>query len=345
VGLNNLGNTCFMNSALQCLSNTPELRDYFLSGVYHDELNRENPLGMQGQIAEAYGEVISHLWSPTASSSATSSYFSSSPTFSPRHFKSVVSRFQPTFSGWGQQDSQELLGFLLDGLHEDLNRIKKKPYVEDPDWEGGGDRELLELADKSWENYRRRNDSVVVDLFQGQYQSTLVCPDCGKIAKRFDPFMYLQCPLPEEKKGPKTISVEECIDLFCTKDEKLSSDNTWYCPVCKDHKEATKTIVLWRIPDILVLHLKRFSSGRRRDKIDTFVDFPTVLDMTNRVQGPKYERKVRTEGDEKVEGEPEKDLYELFAVDNHYGGLGGGHYTAYCKNPNDGKWYNYDDVR
>lgn len=92
-----------------------------------------------------------------------------------------LQRFAPQFSGYQQHDSQELVAFLLDGLHEDLNRVLKKPYVEKPDWEGGGDKELVALARSSWEGYMKRNDSVIVDLFQGQYRSTLVCPECEKV--------------------------------------------------------------------------------------------------------------------------------------------------------------------
>ncbi|KIR27707.1 ubiquitin carboxyl-terminal hydrolase 4/11/15 [Cryptococcus deuterogattii R265] len=188
VGLQNLGNTCFMNSAVQCLSNTKELSQYFLSGVYTDELNRDNPLGMQGQIAEAFGQVVENLWAP--SSSMHSSY-------SPRQLKWTTSRFAPQFAGYGQHDTQEFIAFLLDGLHEDLNRILKKPYIEKPDWKpGGGDKELAELGKECWDGYKKRNDSVIVDLFQGQLKSTLVCPECHKESITFDPFMYLTVPLP-----------------------------------------------------------------------------------------------------------------------------------------------------
>ena len=181
------GNTCFMNSALQCLAHTKELSDYFLcklylllrmttystfiAGVYQNELNPDNPLGMGGAIAEAFGALLHRIW---AKDSTASSY-------SPREFKMQLQRFAPQFSGYQQHDSQELVAFLLDGLHEDLNRVLKKPYVEKPDWEGGGDLELAQFAQKSWHGYMQRNDSVIVDLFQGQYQSTLVCPECDKV--------------------------------------------------------------------------------------------------------------------------------------------------------------------
>ncbi|GAA5905996.1 putative ubiquitin-specific protease UBP12 [Sporobolomyces salmoneus] len=195
VGLSNLGNTCFMNSAIQCMSNTKELKDYFLSGAYKNELNPDNPLGMRGQVAEAFGQLIERMWHGTGSSVA------------PREFKQAVARFAPQFSGYGQQDSSELLAFLLDGTHEDLNRILKKPGTSAPDWEGGGDKELVEMAKTCWEQYRSRNDSVIVDLFQGQYRSTVVCPDCDKVSITFDPFMYVTTNLPVTKKWNGTVYV------------------------------------------------------------------------------------------------------------------------------------------
>ncbi|XP_017349694.1 ubiquitin carboxyl-terminal hydrolase 15 isoform X1 [Ictalurus punctatus] len=183
-GLSNLGNTCFMNSATQCLSNIPPLTEYFLKDKYQDELNEDNPLGMKGEIAKAYAELIKQLWS------GKYSYVT------PRPFKTQVGRFAPQFSGYQQQDSHELLAFLLDGLHEDLNRIRKKPYIQLKDAEGRPDKVV---AEEAWENHIKRNDSIIVDIFHGLFKSTLVCPVCSKVSVTFDPFCYLTLPLPMKK--------------------------------------------------------------------------------------------------------------------------------------------------
>ncbi|KHN36512.1 Ubiquitin carboxyl-terminal hydrolase 8 [Glycine soja] len=196
-GLQNLGNTCFMNSSLQCLAHTPKLVDYFLED-YIREINHDNPLGMNGEIALAFGDLLRKLWAPGASPVA------------PRTFKSKLARFAPQFSGFNQHDSQELLAFLLDGLHEDLNRVKCKPYIEVKD---GDDRPDEVVADEYWHNHLARNDSVIVDVCQvgiclpGQYKSTLVCPVCRKVSVTFDPFMYLSLPLPSTTMRTMTITV------------------------------------------------------------------------------------------------------------------------------------------
>ena len=151
------------------------------AGVYNGELNKDNPLGMGGAIAEAYGALLQRIWTTNGSSTS----------YTPREFKTQLQRFAPQFTGYQQHDSQELVAFLLDGLHEDLNRVIEKPYVEKPDWEGGGDLELVHLAQKSWEGYMLRNDSVIVDLFQGQYQSTLICPECQKVGANSRLVVYM----------------------------------------------------------------------------------------------------------------------------------------------------------
>ncbi|KAF1885501.1 hypothetical protein Lal_00029390 [Lupinus albus] len=237
-GLQNLGNTCFMNSALQCLAHTPKLVDYFVKD-YGREINHDNPLGMNGEIALAFGDLLRKLWAPGASPVV------------PKSFKSKLDRFAPQFSGFNQHDSQELLAFLLDGLHEDLNRVKRKPYFEVKDGDGRPDEEV---ADEYWHNHLARNDSIIVDVCQranivtdsnvqpnhsassehpaltinqvtmeylgmllpgqiGQYKSTLVCPVCRKISVTFDPFMYLSLPLPSTAIRTMTLTVvNSCSD-------------------------------------------------------------------------------------------------------------------------------------
>ena len=153
-------------------------------------MNPRNPLAHNGDVAKAYASLLREIYSPNSSSS-----------FSPRQFKQTIGRYGPSFSGYGQQDSQEFLLFLLDGLQEDLNRIHKKPYIEKPDStdEMVHDQEALrEMAEKCWSIYKQRNDSVITDLFAGMYKSTVVCPVCDKVSIIFDPFNNLTLQLPIE---------------------------------------------------------------------------------------------------------------------------------------------------
>lgn len=193
VGLQNLGNSCYMNSALQCLLHVPELNYYFVSDSYKLELNVDNPLGSGGRIAGVFAQLVHNLFDLKRVHP---------PTFAPRDFKHTVGRFNSMFSSYHQQDSQEFLSYLLDGLHEDLNRIVKKPYTEKPELTNIDQLDPLliqQLAAKSWETHLLRNDSVINDLFVGLYKSTLVCPECHKISVTFDPYNALTLPLPADQ--------------------------------------------------------------------------------------------------------------------------------------------------
>ncbi|KAF9891719.1 CSN-associated deubiquitinating enzyme Ubp12, partial [Aspergillus nanangensis] len=196
-GLSNLGNTCYMNSALQCVRSVEELAYYFLNDLYKKDLNFDNPLGHNGEVAKVYANLIRTMYDENGPSS-----------FAPRQVKNTIGRYGPAFSGYGQQDSQEFLLFLLDGLQEDLNRILKKPYIEKPDStdEMVHNRDALEeFANKCWDIYKARNDSVITDLFAGMYKSTLICPVCDKVSIIFDPFNNLTLQLPIENTWRKEI--------------------------------------------------------------------------------------------------------------------------------------------
>ncbi|XP_041080722.1 ubiquitin carboxyl-terminal hydrolase 19-like isoform X5 [Polyodon spathula] len=184
-GLVNLGNTCFMNSVIQSLSNTRELRDYFHDQAFKTELNCSNPLGTGGRLANGFARLLRTLWKGTYDA------------FQPSNLKAIVASKASQFTGNAQHDAQEFMAFLLDGLHEDLNRIQNKPYTETVDSDGRPDEVV---AEEAWQRHKMRNDSFIVDLFQGQYKSKLVCPICSKVSITFDPFLYLPVPLPQKQK-------------------------------------------------------------------------------------------------------------------------------------------------
>ena len=102
--------------------------------------------------------------------------------------------------------------------------------------------------------------------------------------------------------------------------EQLGESEQWYCSKCKKHSQAYKKLDIWTTPDVLILHLKRFQYAQNtyfvhRQKLDDLVSFPLRdLDLSSQVLGAK--------------DDPRGCLYDLYAVSEHSGGLGGGHYTA-----------------
>ena len=196
VGLTNLGNTCFMNSVLQCLNATAPAVAFFLNGHHLQELNKNNSL--RGQLAVVFAELLKKLWTGREGSSV-----------SPTEVRGLFVRSAPMFANFGQHDAQECLRFLLDGLHEDLNRIRHKvPYEELKDIKGETD---IEKSDRWWSHYRARNDSAVSDIFSGQLRSAVVCAACGHVSTAFDPFYDLSIPIPSSR--GRDVTIEACLQV------------------------------------------------------------------------------------------------------------------------------------
>lgn len=316
VGLKNLGNTCFMNCILQSLSNTQLLLDYCLSDEFKEDINRTSS-SMKGGLVTAFAKLVKSLWKQGSESALSAT-----------DFKAQLQKYASRFVGYNQQDSQEFLIYLLEGLHEDLNRVmtKRKYVIQEED---GEERiSASEKAKECWKNYLQRDNSKIVDIFVGQLRSALTCTQCGYVSNTFDPFWDLSLPIKKSFRDP--VSLYDCFDLF-TQEESLDGDEKPTCARCKQRRRCKKSFSIQRFPKILIIHLKRFDQGSYlRSKLSTTVDFPmTDLDLT------KYAAERS--------GPPAK--YNLYAVSNHSGTPYSGHYTAYCRHPHSGKWHYYSDAR
>jgi ubiquitin carboxyl-terminal hydrolase 4/11/15 len=135
-----------------------------------------------GSIAKAYYELLKELW------------MGSSSVLSPWDFRQIFVGFVKQFAGFTQHDSHEMLAFMLDALHEDLNRVKDKPYFELKEKERYETEE--EASRRWWQSHLQRENSIIVDLLHGQYKSIIHCPGCHRISITYDPFMYLGLPIP-----------------------------------------------------------------------------------------------------------------------------------------------------
>lgn len=150
-GLLNIGNTCYMNTGLQCLSHIPDLVKLLLTDEFMSMINKTNPMGSGGLVAESFSVLLKQLWTTTQQF------------ISPLYFKRAFQGYDSQFIGNDQHDSQEFFAKLVDVLHEDLNLIIKKPYIENPIYNEYNPSQ----AEEMWKIFLQRNTSKIVDLLYG----------------------------------------------------------------------------------------------------------------------------------------------------------------------------------
>ncbi|KAL5110730.1 Ubiquitin carboxyl-terminal hydrolase 8 [Taenia crassiceps] len=299
-GLKNMGNTCYMNSTLQCLLHTPHLWYFFVSRKF------------RGHLVQSFAKFVCEMTNP-----------SSIEAYLPNMLKETFGSSHSMFADGQQQDSHEFLMILLDSLHEELNRSEKAEFSENHAKLEGVSVDYL--ADLSWSRNRARDDSVILDWFNGQLLSTVQCLTCNRCSHAFDEFMYLSVSI----QGSDSTDLMKCIEEFF-ESEALSGENLWWCPQCKIPCEALKTFGIWRPPEYLIIHLKRFRSYIACEKINSYVHFPltglSLSDFTKNIAVSDC-------------------IYDLYGVINHHGSVQSGHYTAFCFDLADHRWWNFDDSR
>ena len=299
-GLKNLGNTCFMNSVLQCLSHTLPLRQFYVSDEYKQFRNN------RGDISNAFKRVMVDLWGTNSEDSVVTS----------NELKRQVGIVTPKFYGYNQQDAHEFMRFLLNELHEEINRAsmegRKSP----------ADNETLEEA---CTRYLTWEDSRISELFGGMLRSDVCCSDCSNLSTVYIPFKDIALPIPERKNikyifSDPDVHLSNCLNMFTTV-EMLDKEGRPFCNKCMALTKSTKQLSIVKLPRFLVIQLKRFYYYPERTKLST----PVKFDDTWRLMNKAY----RTH------------IYSLIGIVSNSGSISNDHYVGYCKYRDD--WRYFDD--
>lgn len=308
-GLANLGNTCFINSTIQCLSHTYLLKDFLTNGNYKTKLNKKP----ESILLIEWDKLQKMMWDEDCK-------------ISPGGFIHSVQRVanlkgKTIFTGFAQNDLHEFLIFLIDCFHVSLQREVEMNIT------GNVMNEKDILAKKCFEMMKRmygKEYSEILQLFYGIQMTQITDPDDEtKVLSGIpEPYFMIDLPIPEQML-PATLI--DCFRLH-TKTECLEGDNAWLNDKTNKKQRAMKGLTYWNFPMILVIDLKRFTNDNRKNTV--YVDYPVKnLNLSEFVIGYNKDSYV----------------YDLYGVCVHSGGVLGGHYYAYVKNKN-GKWYKFNDT-
>lgn len=338
IGMENMGNSCYLNCIVQCLLGTPELVQIFLDKSYEKHINLKSRLGSKGVLAQNFAILVKTMYD-TSQKSAHDNV--GNLAVKPLTFKKACGHVNHLFMGNTQQDCQEFCQFLLDGLHEDLNQCGENPPLKELSTEAEIMREQLSLRVASaieWERFLTTDFSVIVDLFQGQYASRLQCRVCSRSSTTYQTFSILSVPIP----CGKSCNLLDCFREF-TKLEYLDKDERWFCPDCQKKQPSTKQLIITRLPRKLIIHLKRFDNMMNKNNI--FVNYPSVLDITS-FWADDYDGKLPPGITKELpaRGQVPPFNYKLYSVAVHVGSLYGGHYTAYVDKGSRNGWEYFDDA-
>ena len=306
-GLANVGNSCYINSCMQLLSHTYELND-FLDSFNKDKINNN----VEALIFKEWDKLRQLMWSENC-------------TIAPWGYIKAVQfvakkKDMDLFTGFAQNDVSEFLLFIIDCMHTGIKREVNMTISGNP--ENSTDILATECF-KMMQNMYKREYSELLNIFYGISVTQIKSFDSDEILSRTcEPFSLLSLSLPEKN----MISIFDCLDLY-GKDEELCNDNAWFNDKTNRKENVKKNTVFWSLPNILIVHLKRFNNANR--KIHTMVTTPiTDVDFSKWISGYNASEYI----------------YDLFGTGNHSGSVLGGHYTANVKNAN-GKWYSFNDTR
>lgn len=225
-GLQNAGNTCFMNSTLQCLMATDLLRNRVLSFLF--QLAPDEPL------TDRLYKYLRLFWTDASLSSVSSSMahhrpsgYWSPPTESKQVLPTAswVSLLPSWLAGYQQQDAQEFLIWLLDNLREEAKKVMKTypglPVYDQRIRQSASS--VVSMTDNaSLKSTRLFADTWIDEIFANLTQSNVTCSCCGTVTDKYESNNMISLQLPLEKLGlpivassrTRPIKLEECLDAY-----------------------------------------------------------------------------------------------------------------------------------